>query len=143
MSKQIYFNNLIYHFTTPGLVPINFVRFKNPAHIYNDIKNGNAALEKIEENQKQFKSSLSETTTRNTKYRKEDQLNKRKSIKNLYKSKEKVIKLFNDYVKIRSEAMCKTKIGIALKILTPKQMFQTLLIALALALAVLFGKFIK
>ena len=131
MSKQIDFNNLIYHFTTPGLAPINFIRFKNPAHIYNDIKNGNAALEKIQENEKQFKPSLSETNTRNAKYRKEDQLNTKKSIKNLYKSRDKVTKLFNDYVKTRSEAMYKTKLGIALKILTPKQVFQRLLIALA------------
>ena len=88
MKKQIDFNSLIYHFTTPGLAPTNFIRFKNPTHIYNDIKNGHAALEKIEENHKQFKSSLSETATRNAKYRKEDQLSTRKSIKNLYKSRE-------------------------------------------------------
>ena len=38
MSKQIDFNNLIYYFTTPGLAPINLIRFKDPMHIYNDIK---------------------------------------------------------------------------------------------------------
>ena len=38
MSKQIDFNNLIYYFTTPDLALINFIRFKGPMHIYNDIK---------------------------------------------------------------------------------------------------------
>ena len=39
--------------------------------------------------------------------------------------------LFNDYAKIRSEALFKTKQGTGLKILTPKQMLQRLPIALA------------
>ena len=43
-----------------------------------------------------------------------------------------VIKLFNDYSPIASEAKCKVKYAEDLKILTPKQIFQTLLIALAL-----------
>ena len=55
----------------------------------------------------------------------------KKNIKNLYNSKNKVIKLYNDYAKIISEAMYKTKQGTGLKILTPKQMLQRLPIALA------------
>ena len=43
----------------------------------------------------------------------------------------KVIKLFDDYSRIVSEAKYKTKYGEGLKILTPKQMLQRLLIALA------------
>ena len=38
MGKEIDFNKLIYYFTTLNLAPINFVRFKVPIHIYNDIK---------------------------------------------------------------------------------------------------------
>ena len=38
-------------------------------------------------------------------------------------SPEKVIKLFDDYPRIVSEAKYKTKYGEGLKILTPKQMF--------------------
>ena len=38
MSKQIDFNNLICYFTTSDLALINFIRFKGPIHIYNDIK---------------------------------------------------------------------------------------------------------
>ena len=99
--------------------------------IYNDVKNGNVTLEKIGNDQKQFKSNISEITTGNPNYRKKDQLNTIKNIKNLYKSREKGIELFNDYAKIRSEAMYKTKHGTGLEILTPKQILQISLIALA------------
>ena len=36
-------------------------------HIYNNIKNGNASIEKPEEDQKQFKSNLNEITRGNPK----------------------------------------------------------------------------
>ena len=42
------------------------------------------------------------------------------NIKNLYNSREKVIKLYNDYDKIKSEAKYKTKHEEGLKILTSK-----------------------
>ena len=48
-----------------------------------------------------------------------------KSIKTLYKSREKVIKLFGNYSRVVSEAKYKTKHGEGLKILTHKQMLQT------------------
>ena len=54
-----------------------------------------------------------------------------KNIKNFYNSKENVVKLYNDYAKIISEAMYKSKHGTGLKILTPKQMLQRLPIAVA------------
>ena len=49
----------------------------------------------------------------------------------LYKSREIVINLFNDYSSITSEAKYRTVIGKRLKILTPEQMLQRLPIALA------------
>ena len=76
----------------------------------------------MEEYQKQFKSNISEITKGNPNNKSKNQLNTIKYIKNLYKSREEVIKLFNDYAKVRSEAMYKTKHGTRLKILTPKQM---------------------
>ena len=61
----------------------------------------------------------------------EDQKTAIKNLKTLYESREKVIKLFDDYSRIVSEGKYKTKYGEGLKILTPKQMFQRLQIALA------------
>ena len=63
------------------------------------------------------------------KYQKED-LNQKtnkvhlKNIKLLYKSRESVIKLFNDYFWIISEAKYKTKHGEGLQILTPSKCFK-------------------
>ena len=54
-----------------------------------------------------------------------------KNIKNPYNSRQKVFDLFNDYAKIRSEAMYETKSGTELKVLTPKEMLQRLPITLA------------
>ena len=50
------------------------------------------------------------------------------------------MKLYNDYPKIKSEAMYKTKQGTGLKILTPKQMLQRSTVALV---QVKFTNFIK
>ena len=52
-------------------------------------------------------------------------------IKTLQESREKVIKLLDDYSKIVSEAKYKTEYGEGLKILTPKQIIQRLPIGLA------------
>ena len=49
----------------------------------------------------------------------------------LYESREAVIKLYNDYSLIKSEAKYRTKHREGLKIFTPKQMLQRLPIALA------------
>ena len=72
-----------------------------------------------------------EITTGNPKTKSRDQLYTTKNIKNLYNSREKVLKLYNDYAKIISEAMYEEKQGTGIKILTPKQMLQRLPIALA------------
>ena len=52
-------------------------------------------------------------------------------MKNLYKSREEVAKMFNDYAKDMSRNIYGSKQGAGLKMLTPKQMFQRLPIALA------------
>ena len=49
----------------------------------------------------------------------------------LYKARNNVIKFFDDYSSMVSEAKPKTTNGTGLKILTPKQMLQRLPIALA------------
>ena len=57
-----------------------------------------------------------------------------KNVRNLYNSRQKIIKLLNDNAKIRSEAIYKSKqnktTGTGLKILSSKQMLQRLPIAL-------------
>ena len=67
IGKEIDFNNLTYHFKSSNTAPINFIDFRGPMHIYNETKNGNISIEKIEADQKQFKSKLNEITTGNPK----------------------------------------------------------------------------
>ena len=107
IGEQINFNNLIYYFKGKNISPINFIGFKGLMHIYNNIKNDNTSIEKMKKDQKQFKSKLNEITTVNPKHKSKDQLNTIKNIINFYSSREKVIKLHNDYNKIKSEALPK------------------------------------
>ena len=129
LSKQIGFNNLTYHYKSKSIPKKDFIGFKDLLGFYKNIKEGHITLEKSEEKQKEFKSEINEIVKRSKKS--EDQKNAIKNIKILYESREKVVKLFNDYSRIVSEAKYKTKHGEGLKILTPKQMLQRLPIALA------------
>ena len=135
MSKEIYFDKLTYYYKSPYLSPMNFVSFKSPMYIYSDTETGNISIEKIEVDQKQFKSKLNKITIGNLNLKSKDQLDAIKNIKNLYKSRDKVNKLYNDYAKIISDDMYKAKQRTGLKMLTLKQMLQRLPEALTQAKA--------
>ena len=78
ISREINFNNLTYHFTGSNIAPINCIR--GSMRIYNELKNGNISTEKIEEDQKQFKSKLNEITIGNQKHKSKNQLDTIKNI---------------------------------------------------------------
>ena len=110
ISKRINVNNLTYHFKGSNTAPTSFTDFRGLMHIYNEITNDNISIEKIEEDQKQFKYKLNEITTGNKKHKSKDQFDAIKITKNLYNSRDKVIKLYKlYYAKIISEAIYKTK----------------------------------
>ena len=92
-------------------------------------------MQEREEDQEKFKSSLGQITSGDPEYKDDYQKDVMKNAKNLYNSRQKVINLFNDSAKIRSQTIYKSKqkktTGTGLKILTPKQLLQSLLIALA------------
>ena len=92
MSNQIGFNDLTYYFKDTNINPINFIDFNGLIYIYNNIKNGNIS----EEDQKQFKSKLNEITTGNPRHESKDQLDTIQNIKNIFNSREKFIKIYND-----------------------------------------------
>ena len=69
-----------------------------------------------------MKSNLSEITSGDPNYREKYQSHAIRNIRNLYNSRQKVINLFNDYAKIKSESVYKIKHGTGFKVLTPKQM---------------------
>ena len=72
-------------------------------HIYNEIKNGNISIEKIEESQKQFKSKLNEITTGNPKHKSKDQLDTIKNIKTFITQDTKL----SDYIMIMLKSCLK------------------------------------
>ena len=98
-------------------VPKNFIGFKGPLEFYKNIKEGYITLEKAEEKQKEFKSETNEVVKGSKKIRRSK--NEIKSIKTLCESRGKVIKLFDGYYRMLSEAKYKTKYGEGLKTLTP------------------------
>ena len=97
VSREINYNKLIYHFTTPGIAPINFIKFKGPFNTFKEIRDSDKTLQEIEEDQQKFKSSLGQITSGNPK-----QLDTIKNVQSRYDSRQKVINLFNN-AKIRSE----------------------------------------
>ena len=101
----------------------NFLSFKGPLKFYKNIKKGNITLEKAEEEQKEFKNEISDILKGKNKIG--GQIHAINNIKTLHESREKVIKLFDDYSRIVSKAKYKTEYGEGLKILTPKQMLQS------------------
>ena len=134
MSKEINYINLVYDFKGP--TPLSkFTKFGRPTYTYNQLKNGEKTIQQVEEDQKKFNSELNEITSGNPKYKSEKQSYTTKSVRSIYDSRQKIISLLNDNVKIRSEAIYKSKQdetkGTGLKIVTSKQMLQRLPIALA------------
>ena len=81
-------------------------------------------MQKIEEDQARFKRIKGNITSANPKHKEKYQLDVIKNVKNLYDSRQKIIDLFNNYARIRSEAIYKSKQNettrTGLKILTPK-----------------------
>ena len=103
---------------------LNFVKFKGPFNTFKEIRDGDKTLQEIKEDQKELKSSLGEITSGNPKHKRECQLDTIKSVQSLHDSRQKVIDLFNNNAKIRSEASYNLKQNktteTGLKILTLK-----------------------
>ena len=131
---KTHYNKLIYYFKGPYIAPINFIKHNRPLSIFKKIRDGYKTLQEIEEDQNNFKSSLGQITSGDPEHKDDYKKDVIKNTKNLYNSRQKVINLFNDSAKIRSEAIYKSQqneTGTGFKILTPKQMLQRLPIALA------------
>ena len=53
MNREIDFNNFTYYFKNPNLAPINFIGFRGPLHIFEEIENDNISIKKLEEDQEE------------------------------------------------------------------------------------------
>ena len=63
MNREIDFNNFTYYFKNLNLAPINFIGFRGPLHIFEEIKNDNISIKKLEEDQE--KKNNKKTKTKN------------------------------------------------------------------------------
>ena len=133
LSREIDYKNLNYDFTTKASGSINFTGYNGPFTLFKKIRDGDISLEMAEEDQKKFKREFGQIKSGNPNHKSDMQLYT--CVKNLYDSRQKIIDLFNNYSKIKSESIYRSKHdetkGRALKILIPKQMLQRLPIALA------------
>ena len=101
-------------------------------HIFKIIHNGKIPFEYIEKDQIVLKRDIGHIKQGDPRDKSEEQKKTIDNIKNLYNSREEVIKMFNDYARNLSRNIYDSKQeGTGLKILTPKQMLQRLPIALS------------
>ena len=130
LSKEIAYKNLNNNFSTKTSGSINFIKFKGPFSLFKKTKDGDISLEMAEEDQEKFKREFSQIKSGNPKHKSEMQLYTIKNVKNLYDSRQKIIDLFNNYSKIKSESIYRSKHdetkGTGLKIVTSKHMLQRL-----------------
>ena len=101
-------------------------------NIFKSIHSGDETFEDIEQEQNKFKKEITIIKQRNPKKRSEKQQETIDNIENLYKSRQKVVNMFNNYAKNVSKSNYEAKHeGRGLKILTSNQMLKRLPIALA------------
>ena len=94
LSKQIDFKSLTY-WCQGKYDQKTYRSFKGSLGSYKNTKEGDITLEKVDEDQKQFRSKINEVVI--TSKKSQDQKCTIKDIKILYESRKKVIKSFDDY----------------------------------------------
>ena len=132
LDKKVNSDDLIYKYKG-NTADAKFGKFYNALNIINKIQNGELSLADVKNNQEKFKSYLGEIKKRNSKKRSKEQKSALYNIEMLYKARGEAIKFYDDYSLMMSEAKAKAKTTkeTGLKILKPKQMLQSLPIALA------------
>ena len=130
--KPIDFNYLTYNFKDLRVPSVGFIKFKGPIHIFKSIYNDDTPLEDIEKGKIEFKMDLGRIKQGDPRDKSGEQKKTIDNIKNLCNSRQEFVQMFNGYASNMSRNIYDSKQeGTGLKILTPKQMLQRLLIALA------------
>ena len=128
--EPVDFDNLTYYYKGSN-EPINFSEYNGMINIFKSIHSGDKTLEDIEQEQNKIKKEINVIKHGNPKKRSEKQQETIDIIENLYKSRQEVVNMFNNYAKNVSKSIYEAKHeGKGLKILTSNQMFKRLPIAL-------------
>ena len=109
LSKEIDYKNLNNNITTKANGSINFINFKGPFSLFKKIRDGDISVEIAEEGQEKFRREFGQIKSGNPKRKSEMQLYTIKNVKNLYDSRQKIIDLFNDYSRIKSKSIYRSK----------------------------------
>ena len=110
----------------------DFSDYDNALALMDKIKFGETSLSKVKKYQKEFKEKKAEINNARQDYLLPESKKARKNIEKLYEVRKAAIDFYDGFTKRASEARHQSRQkGERLKILTPKQMFQRLPIALA------------
>ena len=93
--------------------------------------NGDIYLEDVEKEQTEIRKDLGLIKQGDPKDKLPEHKKTKNNVKNIYNSREKVVQMFNDYVKNLSKNIYESKKETGLKILSHKQIYQRLPVALA------------
>ena len=91
---------------------------------FKSIQDGDITLEDLEKEQKELKRDSGRIKQGDPRNKSEEQKKIIDNVKNLYKAREEVAKMFNDYAKNMSKHINKLKQGTGLKILLLKKCFK-------------------
>ena len=112
---------MTYNFKYLRIPSVGFIKFKGSLHIFKSIHNGDIPLEDTEKEQVELKKDLSRIKQGEPRDKSEEQKKAIDNIKNLYNSRQEVVKMFNDYARNMSKDIYDSKQeGTGFKILTPK-----------------------
>ena len=121
LDEKVNTDNLIYKYKG-HTADLKFNKFDNSHILIKKIKKGEISLDDTKNNQIKSKWELDEIKKANKKNKSREQKKKKKTLYNsemLYKGRSNVIKIYDDYSSMVSEAKHKVIKGPGLKILTP------------------------
>ena len=111
---------------------VSFYEYKGSKELFNAIKNNQIKFDEVKNKQNEFLNKLSNIKIGKKTDKQKEVIN---NLENFYNSREEVINFFRDYIEMLSDAKYDAKQneteGTGLKISTPNQMLQRLLVALA------------
>ena len=132
LHDSVVYSNLNFKYVDPKNNDVSFYEHRDSKQLFNSIKDNKIKFDDAIKKQHEFLNKLSNIRTGNKNQEQKDVIN---NLEKLYISREEVINFFRDHGKMVLDAAYKSKHnktgGKGLKILTPKQMFQRLPIALA------------
>ena len=128
LHDSVDYNNVKFEYVGPTK-DVSFYEYRDSKELFNAIKNNQIKFNEVKNKQKDFLKKLNKVKKSKQNAEQKEVIG---NINKFYNSRAEVINFFREYIEKLSDANYNAKQGgEGLKILTPKQMFQRLPIALA------------